>query len=77
MTTLEPSRRHFPFPHPLVLLSGAVFLAAAASWVLPAGVYDRVEDEVTGRIVAVAGTYHRWSLLRWDSSRPWWPCPGE
>jgi uncharacterized ion transporter superfamily protein YfcC len=46
------------FPHPLVLLSGAVFLAAAASWVLPAGNYDRVVDEATGRTVVVSGTFH-------------------
>ncbi len=46
------------FPHPLVLLSGAVFLAAAASWVLPAGSYDRTMDETTGRTVVVSGTFH-------------------
>jgi uncharacterized ion transporter superfamily protein YfcC len=46
------------FPHPLVLLSGAVFLAAAASWVLPAGSYDRIVDEATGRTVVVSGTFH-------------------
>ena len=46
------------FPHPLVLLSGAVLLAAAASWVLPAGSYDRVVDEATGRTVVVSGTFH-------------------
>jgi uncharacterized ion transporter superfamily protein YfcC len=45
-------------PHPLVLLSGCVFLAAAASWVVPAGEFDRREDEATGRSVVVAGTYH-------------------
>jgi len=46
------------FPHPLVLLSGAVFLAAAASWVLPAGIYERAVDEATGRTVVVSGTFH-------------------
>lgn len=46
------------FPHPLVLLSGAVFLAAAASWVLPPGSYDRTVDEATGRTVVVSGTFH-------------------
>ena len=45
-------------PHPLVLLSGCVFLAAAASWVLPAGEFDRQYDEATDRTVVVAGTYH-------------------
>jgi len=45
-------------PHPLALLSGCVFLAAAASYVLPAGRYERRHDAATGRDVVVAGTYH-------------------
>ncbi len=45
-------------PHPLVLLTGCVILAAAASYVLPAGSFDRTEDPATGRTVVVAGTYH-------------------
>jgi uncharacterized ion transporter superfamily protein YfcC len=45
-------------PHPLVLLLGVVAVAAAMTWVLPAGQYDRRDDDVTGRRVVVAGTYH-------------------
>src|SRR5205807_2134486 len=48
----------FKFPHPLVLLVAGTALAAAASWVLPAGQYERRDDPVTGRRVVVAGTYH-------------------
>lgn len=44
-------------PHPLVLLLGAVVVAAASTWVLPAGEFDRQEDPATGRNVVVAGTY--------------------
>jgi uncharacterized ion transporter superfamily protein YfcC len=40
-----------------VLLSGAVFLAALASWFVPAGEYDRAVDEATGRTVVVSGTF--------------------
>jgi uncharacterized ion transporter superfamily protein YfcC len=47
------------FPHPLTLLCGCVLLAAAASYLLPAGQYDRRHDPTTGRDVVVAGTYHR------------------
>ena len=54
-----PPRPRFHLPHPLVLLTGCVLLAAAGSWVLPAGEYDRAHDEATGRTVVVAGTYHR------------------
>lgn len=45
-------------PDPLVLLSACVLLAAAASWLLPAGEFDRREDAATGRMVVVAGSYH-------------------
>ncbi len=55
MTEAGPRLR---IPHPLVLLLGCVLLAAAASWIVPAGEFERTEDAVTGRIVVVAGTYH-------------------
>jgi uncharacterized ion transporter superfamily protein YfcC len=45
------------FPDPLTLLTVCVLLGAAASWVVPAGQYDRREDAVTGRMVVVPGTY--------------------
>ncbi len=46
------------FPHPLTLLVGCTIAAAALSYVLPAGQYERRDDPVTGRSVVVAGTYH-------------------
>jgi uncharacterized ion transporter superfamily protein YfcC len=36
-----------------------VVVAAALTWVLPAGEYERRQDPVAGREVVVAGTYHR------------------
>src|SRR6267378_3510699 len=44
--------------HPLVLLGGAVAVAAVLTWILPAGQYDRRDDPDTGRRIVVAGTYH-------------------
>ena len=55
---MSDSKPRFSVPHPLVLLGGCVILAAAASYVLPAGEFDRADDEATGRSVVVAGTYH-------------------
>ena len=49
----RPSR----FPHPLTLLTGFILLAAALSYIVPAGRYDRRDDPVTGRPVVVPGTY--------------------
>lgn len=46
-------------PHPVALLIGCVLLAALATWILPAGRYQRRHDDVTGRDVVVAGTYQR------------------
>jgi uncharacterized ion transporter superfamily protein YfcC len=46
-------------PHPLVLLLGGVAVAAALTWVLPAGSYERHADKATGREVVVNGTYAR------------------
>jgi len=51
-------RLRFAVPHPLVLLTACVILAAIASHVLPAGEYERRDDEATGRSVVIAGTYH-------------------
>lgn len=50
--------RRFHLPHPLVLLTGGIMLAAALTWLLPAGRYDRRDDEATGRSVVVAGSFH-------------------
>jgi uncharacterized ion transporter superfamily protein YfcC len=48
----------FRLPHPLVLLIAAVGVAAALTWALPSGAYDRRQDPATGRNVVIAGTYH-------------------
>ena len=47
------------FPHPLTLLVGCVIVAAALTWILPAGHYERREDPKTGRNIVIAGTYRR------------------
>jgi uncharacterized ion transporter superfamily protein YfcC len=50
--------RRAVFPHPLTLLTACILAAALASYLLPAGHYDRRDDPVTGRAVVVAGTFH-------------------
>jgi uncharacterized ion transporter superfamily protein YfcC len=52
------ARPTLELPHPLILLLGGVAVAAALTWIVPAGVFDRRDDPATGRRVAVAGTYH-------------------
>ena len=50
------SSARFPI---LALLTACILVAAASSYILPAGQYTRHEDPATGRQVVVAGTYHR------------------
>jgi uncharacterized ion transporter superfamily protein YfcC len=45
------------FPHTLTLLVGCILLAAALTYVVPAGEFQRHEDPATGRSVVVSGTY--------------------
>jgi uncharacterized ion transporter superfamily protein YfcC len=45
-------------PSPLTLLVGCTLIAAALTYVIPAGEYDRRNDPLTGRSVVVSGTYH-------------------
>ena len=47
----------FRFPHPLVLLSCFIILAAGLTYVLPAGQFSRRPNAATGREVVVPGSY--------------------
>ncbi len=44
-------------PHIYVLLFAINVLAAVASWILPAGQFERVLNEATGRTVIIPGTF--------------------
>lgn len=55
---MDARATRFRLPHPVILLGGAVLVAALLTWLLPAGEYDRRNDPGTGRRVVVAGTYH-------------------
>lgn len=49
---------HSRFPHPLVLLVVGALVAAALTWLVPAGEFARVADAAAGRDVVVPGTWH-------------------
>lgn len=44
--------------HPYCIIFALIIVASILSWIIPAGQYDRVLDEATGREITVAGTYH-------------------
>jgi uncharacterized ion transporter superfamily protein YfcC len=50
-------KKGFKLPHIFVLLVGIIFFCAIASWVLPAGEFDRAQN-AAGRTIVVPGTYH-------------------
>jgi uncharacterized ion transporter superfamily protein YfcC len=50
------TRRGFRVPHTLVLLFGMIVAAVLLTYVLPAGTFERVENE-HGRMQVVAGSY--------------------
>lgn len=45
-------------PHPLAILVIFVFLGALASYILPAGAYNRQMDPAIGKIIVESGSYH-------------------
>jgi len=45
------------FPTAYSILFVLIVLVAALTWIIPAGQYERIEDETVGRSIAVAGTY--------------------
>ena len=59
MSTESPRGRGIRLPHPFILLLGGVAVAAALTWVLPAGAYERRVDIALGREVVIPGTYAR------------------
>lgn len=44
--------------HPYTIIFALIILAAILTWIIPAGQFDRITDEKTGREIVVAGTYH-------------------
>jgi len=45
--------------HPLALLAACIIVAAALTYIVPAGEFERRDDAKIGRKVVVAGSYHR------------------
>jgi uncharacterized ion transporter superfamily protein YfcC len=53
----KAEKKRFKLPHIFVLLVGIIFICAIASWLLPAGEFERAQN-AAGRTVVVPGTYH-------------------
>lgn len=54
----RPEKKRFTVPHTYVILVFIVLLAAMLTYIIPAGEYNRVEDEKTGRTLVDPTSYH-------------------
>ena len=52
-----PSPARFHFPSAFTILFALIILVAALTWIIPAGLYERVPSEALGKDVPVAGSY--------------------
>ena len=53
---MEKKKRSLKVPHTYVLLFAMVVICALMTWLIPAGSYDRVIDEATGKEVVDAAS---------------------
>lgn len=51
-------KRFFKVPHTYVLLVILMLIAVALTYVIPAGVFERAKDAVSGKTLIVPGSYH-------------------
>ncbi|WP_110654175.1 YfcC family protein [Salinicola halimionae] len=51
-------RQLFRMPHTYVILIIMVLVAAVMTWLIPAGAFDRVADEASGKQLIVPGSFH-------------------
>ncbi|MBU0927445.1 MAG: TIGR00366 family protein [Spirochaetes bacterium] len=57
MSDLAAPKR-FKVPHTYVILIGVIVLMAALTYILPAGVYDKIKSPSTGKMVVDPASYH-------------------
>ena len=51
-------KKGFKFPPSIIILFFLLVVVAVATYVLPAGEYERIQNPQTGRMTVVPGTYH-------------------
>lgn len=54
----KPEKKRFKVPHTYVILMTIVIIAAIMTYMVPAGQYDRVKDEATGRTLVDPASFH-------------------
>ncbi len=51
-------KRKLTLPDTLIIMLVLIVIATALTWIVPAGVYDRVKDEATGRMIVDPDSFH-------------------
>ncbi|MCH4886308.1 putative basic amino acid antiporter YfcC [Acidaminobacter sp. JC074] len=54
----KPEIKKKKIPHTFVLLFAMVLICSVLTYIIPAGEFDRMTDEVTGKTIIVEGSYH-------------------
>lgn len=57
-TPVKTERKRFKVPHTYVILFFVILIVTVLTYILPAGVYDRVKDPNTGRTIVDPTSYH-------------------
>ena len=55
--TADVKKKHFKMPDTAAFFMIMILVAAALTYLIPSGTFERVSDEVTGRTLVVDGTY--------------------
>lgn len=58
MSDLASTSKRFKVPHTYVILISVILVMAALSYVLPAGVYEKIKDPHTGKMVVDPASFH-------------------
>ena len=55
---MKKVKKEKEFPHTFVVIFILIIIAAVLTYIIPAGVYERVKDPATGRMIVDPATYH-------------------
>lgn len=55
----EKKKSKFKVPHTYVIIGIILVIVTALTYIIPAGTFDRIEDEATGRTIVVQDSYKR------------------
>lgn len=58
MSTKEKKKFQLKAPNPMLILAAIILVCAIATYLVPAGVFDRVQDPATGRMVVDPTSFH-------------------